>query len=65
MRAMVRSGTPESVCMRISGHAAAAIFRRYDIASDQDLREARNRRAQCGHNQAANVVSLNRQAVNK
>ena len=65
MRAMVRSGTPESVRMRMSGHAAAAIFRRHHITSDQDLREARDRRTQCGHNQAANVVSLNRQVVNK
>jgi integrase len=36
VRAMVRSGVPESVAQRISGHATAAIFRRYDITSDQD-----------------------------
>lgn len=46
VRAMVRSGTPESVCMKISGHATAAVLRRYDIASDQDLRDAR---ATAGH----------------
>ena len=65
VRAMVRSGTPESVAMRISGHATVAVFKRYDIVSDQDLREARDRRAQFGHNQAAKVVTLNRQVANK
>jgi hypothetical protein len=62
---MVRSGTPESVAMWISGHATAPMFKRYDIVSDRDLREARDRRAQFGHNQAARVVSLNRQIANK
>jgi integrase len=37
VRAMVRAGVPESVAQRISGHATAAVFRRYDITSDQDL----------------------------
>ncbi|HZF03679.1 MAG TPA: tyrosine-type recombinase/integrase [Patescibacteria group bacterium] len=60
VRAMVRAGVPESVAQRISGHATSAVFRRYDITSDQDLREARDRRAQFGHNQAAKVVSIAR-----
>ena len=60
VRAMVRSGTPESVAMRISGHVTAAIFQRYDITSDQDLKDARDRTAQFGHNQAARVVSIAR-----
>ena len=46
VRAMVRAGVPESVAQRISGHATSAVFRRYDITSDQDLRDARDRRAQ-------------------
>jgi hypothetical protein len=54
---MVRAGVPESVAQRVSGHAAAAIFRRNDITSDRDLRDASDRRAQFGHNQAAKVVS--------
>jgi hypothetical protein len=62
---MVRAGVPESVTQRISGHATAAVFRRSDITSDQDLRDARERRAQLGHNQAAKVVSLNRQVAYK
>lgn len=63
VRSMVRAGVPESVAQRISGHATAAVFRRYDITSDQDLRDARDRRAQFGHNVAATVVSLNRQVA--
>jgi hypothetical protein len=53
------------VAQRISGQAPVAVFRRYDIASNQDLRDTRDRRAQFGHNQASKVVSLNRQVANK
>lgn len=60
MRAMVRSGTPGSVAMRISSHATAAIVKRYDITSDHDLKDARDRRAQFGHNRAAKVISIAR-----
>jgi integrase len=60
VRAMVRAGVPESVAERISGHATATVFRRYDITSDADLREARDRRAQFGHNQGAKVISIAR-----
>lgn len=37
---MVRSGVPQSIAMRISGHKTASMFRRYDISNEGDLREA-------------------------
>jgi integrase len=40
VRNMRKSGVSESVVMKVSGHKTAAIFRRYDIISDDDLHEA-------------------------
>jgi integrase len=45
IRNMVRAGVSQTVAMRISGHRTDSVFRRYDITSDDDLRQAMERTA--------------------
>jgi integrase len=43
VRNMIRAGIDQTVAMAISGHRTDAIFKRYNITSDEDLREAQSK----------------------
>jgi integrase len=43
IRNMIRAGVHQTVAMQISGHQTTSVFNRYNITSDEDLKEAARR----------------------
>jgi integrase len=74
IRNMIRAGVPERVAMMVSGHKTRSVFDRYNIVSDDDLKEAARKQqaylnsqtvTQNGYNLVTiepKVVSFERQA---
>jgi len=57
---LIRSGVPQSVAMRITGHKTASMFTRYNITDTEDVREALRSAQRYRAGQQQNVVAISK-----
>ena len=57
IRHLIRAQVPQSVAMDISGHRGVSVFKRYNITSEQDVREAGKKLALLYEKEAAGSTS--------
>lgn len=57
-RNLRRSGVPESVAMRVTGHETNSMFRRYSIVDEADLTEAMEKVGKYNEAERAKVVAI-------
>lgn len=62
VRNLIRSGVPQNIAMRVSGHKSISMFRRYDVCSEDDLAAAMQSVERYNKDAAAqsNVVSISK-----
>lgn len=58
VRQLIRSGVPQNVAMKISGHKTISMFRRYDICNEDDLKAAMENVERFQQAQTSNVVAM-------
>jgi Trk K+ transport system NAD-binding subunit len=61
---MTKAGVPRKIAMKISGHKTEAVFERYNIDTDEDIREAMEMTVAYVQNQPtqSNVVPFDQEA---
>jgi hypothetical protein len=55
---MIRAGVDESVAMDCSGHKSVSVFKRYNLTSETDLREAMQSVEQYNAEQRSKIVAI-------